>query len=272
MRGLLVLAMAACGNDHATPDAPGLDGLPCDVRDVLANACTVCHSNPPTSNAPQAFVSRMDFLLPSSVDGQNLGERSEARLHDAVRPMPPLSEPPASAAQIATLDNWFVGGMPAGSCGELPMRHTLPTCASGVLWEGSTDNTIMEPGKACIYCHEIAAPTFSYFFMGTAFPAYHEGDDCEDPPPADGRIEILDASGAVTLTLVPNSVGNFYSSSVTADTPIPYTARVVSNGLMRAMTTPQMTGDCNACHTEQGTTISTGAEAPGRIVWPAPRP
>lgn len=74
----------------------------------------------------------------------------------------------------------------------------------------------------------------------------------------------------MTLTLAPNSVGNFYSSSVTADTPIPYTARVVSNGLMRAMTTPQ-TGDCNACHTEQGTTISTGAEA-GRIVWPAPRP
>jgi hypothetical protein len=38
--------------------------------------------------------------------------------------MPPLCEPPASAAQIATLDDWFLGGMPAGSCGELPMRHT----------------------------------------------------------------------------------------------------------------------------------------------------
>ncbi len=269
---MIVLAIAACGNDHATPDAAGGDGLPCDVRAVLENACTACHSNPPTSNAPQALVSRTDFFSPSSIDGQNLGQRSEARLHDTIIPMPPSSEPPASAAQVATLDNWFARGMPGGSCGEIPMRYALPTCASGVLWQGSTDNTIMEPGKECVACHQASAPQFAYFFMGTVFPNYHEGDDCEDPPPPDGRVEIVDSRGVVALTLVPNSVGNFYSTSTNAGLPVPYTAQLVANGLARAMTTPQTIGDCNECHTEQGTTISTGPDAPGRLLWPEPRP
>ncbi|MGD0679831.1 MAG: hypothetical protein ABSC94_30975 [Polyangiaceae bacterium] len=41
------------------------------------------------------------------------------------------------------------------------------------------------------------------------------------------------------------------------------TATITYNGKTAAMTTPQMTGDCNSCHTEQG---ANGA--PGRIVLP----
>jgi len=263
---------AACGSDRAAPDAAGQDGLPCDVRAALEDACTACHSSPPTSEAPQQLVSRMDFFLPSSNDAQNLGQRSAARLHDPLLPMPPRSEPPMSADELATLDRWFLDGMPGGSCGEIPARYTIPTCASGVLWQGSIDNTIMDPGKDCMNCHQSEAPQFAYFFIGTVFPAYHEGNDCEDAPPADGRIEILDARGKVTLTLTPNSVGNFYSSSLTPDVPVPYTARLVANGVTRAMTTAQMTGNCNECHTEQGTTTtSNGPLAPGRLVWPVLR-
>jgi hypothetical protein len=58
--------------------------------------------------------------------------------------------------------------------------------------------------------------------------------------------------------------GNFMSSSRNANVPLPFTARVVSpTGGITQMMTPQMTGDCNGCHTEQG---ANGA--PGRILLP----
>jgi hypothetical protein len=271
-----LLVVAACGGGHGVPPDSDVDagpgGLPCDVRAVLEDACAQCHADPVTSNAPHALVARSDFFAASSVDGESLGMRSLARLHDTSHPMPPLSEPPASAAQLATLGAWLSAGMPGGTCGQLPMRPATPTCASGAHWTGAATSA-MNPGKACLGCHTTQAPHFAYFFMGTAFPAYHEGDDCEDPPPAGARVEILDSDGNVTLTLVPTADGNFYSTTAAAGVPLPFTARLVANGLARAMTTPQMSGDCNACHTEQGTTLVTGtASAPGRLVWPRPRP
>jgi hypothetical protein len=271
---VIALALAACGNDHAAPpaDAPILDGLPCDVRAVLENACTQCHSSPVTSNAPESLVSLGDFLAPSSVAGQTIAERARARLHDPLMPMPPLSEPPLATAQLATLDAWLAAGAPGGACGTIPARFVEPTCASGVLWEGASSD-LMQPGKPCRGCHETEAPQLAWFFMGTAFPAYHEGDDCEDPPPIDARVEIADADGHITLTLYPSADGDFTSSSVDARVPLPYTAKLYANGLVRAMVTPQMDGDCNSCHTDQGTsTIIDASPAPGRLVWPAPRP
>lgn len=48
---------------------------------------------------------------------------------------------------------------------------------------------------------------------------------------------------------------------------------MIANGLTRTMTTKQDDGDCNKCHTEQGIHVGNGADdAPGRIVWPQPRP
>jgi hypothetical protein len=44
---------------------------------------------------------------------------------------------------------------------------------------------------------------------------------------------------------------------------MPYTVEVRYQGRVRAMTTPQSTGDCNSCHTEQG-----AKGAPGRIMLP----
>ena len=273
-RGVIALALVACGNDHALPaiDAPGPDGLPCDVREVLENACTQCHASPVTSNAPESLVSRADFLAPSSVAGQTIAQRAQARLHDAVMPMPPASEPTLSVAQLATLDAWLAAGAPGGTCGEIPARFVQPTCASGVLWDGAPSD-LMNPGKSCIGCHQTEVPQLAWYFMGTAFPAYHEADDCEDPPPIDARVEIADASGTITMTLYPSADGNFVSSSVDARVPLPYTAKLYAHGLVRAMVTPQTDGDCNSCHTDQGTTTIIGASpAPGRLVWPAPRP
>ena len=55
--------------------------------------------------------------------------------------------------------------------------------------------------------------------------------------------------------------------------PIPYRARLVANGLSREMTYAQTSGDCNGCHTEQGTHVAPETiDAPGRLVWPSPAP
>ena len=99
--------------------------------------------------------------------------------------------------------------------------------------------------------------------MGTVFGEPHAKDLCIAPPVSDGQIEILDNTGAVAATLTANGYGNFFLASTTNSVALPYTARVVGNGRTATMITPQTTGDCNTCHTEQGL-----QGAPGRIYWP----
>lgn len=179
-------------------------------------------------------------------------------------PMPPLSEPPLSANQLEIFEQWIKAGMPAGTCGAIPENPIEPTCASTKFWDPKATSTAeMNPGRACRSCHKTQAADFNYFFMGTVFPSFHEKDLCMSPPPLGAKVEILDTDGNVTMTLSPNASGNFISSAVAAGVPIPYTARLVANGRSRSMVTPQKDGDCNRCHTEQGT-----EHAPGRLVWP----
>jgi hypothetical protein len=123
----------------------------------------------------------------------------------------------------------------------------------------------MNPGLACRGCHLQMKPQLAWFFMGTVFPALHETDRCDGQPPSGTIVEIIDANGQVALTLTPTiDSGNFRSLSTTAgNVKLPFTARVTSNGKTAMMNTPQMNGDCNSCHTEQG---ANGA--PGRIVHP----
>jgi hypothetical protein len=46
-------------------------------------------------------------------------------------------------------------------------------------------------------------------------------------------------------------------------------AKVVSMGRERAMIESQTSGDCNSCHTQNGTTpVGATMKAPGRIVLP----
>jgi len=251
----------------------GPNELPCDVRAVLEDACALCHSSPPTSNAPEPLVARFDFFARSSVEGETILQRTLARLRDPALPMPPLSEPPASPTEIATLEAWLDAGAPAGTCGQIPQRFMIPTCASGVIWDqAETGADLMNPGKDCVGCHDAEAPQYEYYFAGTVYSSLHEADGCESPPPADGQIELLDHSGAVTMTFVADANGNFTSSTVPANVPLPYTARLRANGLARSMVGEQTSGDCNGCHTEQGGTTTVGMPlAPGRLLWPQPR-
>jgi hypothetical protein len=284
-RCLVVLVLvAACGNDvELTPDAtiadafdPGPDELPCDVEAALLAACTTCHASPPNSGAPQSLVSRYDFFKPATtLDGQSVAQQALVRLHDSLRPMPPASEPPASAAQLAVLQAWLEAGTPPGSCGAIAPKPAPTSCPSMTFWtDGETGSELMLPGKPCRACHQVEATQLAYFFAGTVYDTFYTQDLCNSPPPSGARIELLDdADGTVTMTLLPDAAGNFTSLDVSPGVPTPYRARLVANGLAREMTTAQTNGDCNGCHTEQGTHVLPATlDAPGRLVWPAPAP
>lgn len=267
MLRLFVFALAVgCkpGETDVADTDPGPDALPCDVREVAERACLPCHGDPVTSNASISLVARSDFQRPSSVPGESVGARSAARLVDPARPMPPVVEPPLDAASIAVLTRWVEEGLPPGECGVIAPGPYPTTCASGLSWtDGDRADEDMNPGLACRACHQLQAPDLAWFFMGTVFPAFHEADLCLAQPPEGALVEILDSSGNVTMTLIPNGVGNFFSNSVASPVPVPYRARLVANGRSREMMTAQTDGDCNGCHTEQGAN-----EAPGRLVWP----
>jgi cytochrome c553 len=132
-------------------------------------------------------------------------------------------------------------------------------CTSAQHWTGRASRT-MAPGEACIECHgrSFGAPLFSV--AGTVYPTAHEPDDCNGIAGATAvTVVIVDATGAST-TLQVNAVGNFYAQvSLTK----PFRAKVTSAAGERVMTTPQMIGDCNSCHTQDG---ANGA--PGRIMAP----
>ncbi len=255
------------GSVVVEPYDGGIAGLPCDVAAMVANRCASCHRTPPTGGATFALLSRSDFLAPSSVGGENLGQRGSARLHDTQSPMPPYGTPAATAAEVALFDAWVSAGLPAGSCESADAGMTGPaptTCASGVFWSnGNHGDKDMNPGLACKACHQSKSPTRAYPFAGTVFPALHEKDLCDSRVPAGVSVQIIDKNGKVALTYSPSSTSGNFHSSIFSSVALPYTAKIVANGKTATMTTPQTNGDCNSCHTEQG---ANGA--PGRLVWP----
>lgn len=264
------------GGGAGSSDA-GVSGLPCEVAQFITTRCTNCHRSPPTAGATMALLTREDFVAASYVDAtRSYAERSVVRLHQSGNPMPPASNPQATAAELAAFEAWVDAGSPAGSCASIDAGPAPTTCASGSSWTmANTAAEEMNPGLACRACHLgqnfngqnpglLSQPERAYFFIGTVFPGLHEKNLCNAPPPAGGKVEILDKNGVLRLTLpVTNPAGNFFSASTTTPIALPYTARVTLGGRTRAMATPQLNGDCNACHTEQGE-----QGAPGRVYWP----
>ena len=128
------------------------------------------------------------------------------------------------------------------------------------MWtQGNRGSSDMNPGKACITCHStMNGPSLT--IGGTVYPTGHEPDLCNGANGTNGaRVVITGADGKVQ-TLTPGTSGNFNSRTSVA---LPFKAKVTYMGRERAMATPQSTGDCNSCHTQNG---ANGA--PGRIVLP----
>jgi hypothetical protein len=265
---------AAGGNAGGSAALDGnLAGLPCDIANVMRTRCVSCHNSPPTAGAPMPLTSYANLMAPSPLGG-TYASRSLTRMRDPIASMPPAGLP---VSELATYEAWMNAGAPMGSCGTVAGDGgmVMLTCQSNRTWpnryQGSGD---MNPGMACRACH--AGENFKgqnpqgeselarqYFFAGTLFPGLHEKDGCLDASPAGVTVEILDGAGAVKFSMTPRAgSGNFYNSTIrTTPTWLPYTARVKRNGVVvSTMRTPQMSGDCNLCHTERGE-----MGAPGRI-------
>jgi hypothetical protein len=188
------------------------------------------------------------------------------RMQSTTSPMPPAPASPATAAEVATLQNWVNSGYSSGSCSGdagAPTPDPLnaaPTCTSKITQNGGSEgSSSMAPGRACISCHSGSggeAPKF--VIAGTLYPTGHEPDNCNG---ANGAKVVVTGSNGTVITLTPNSVGNFYTSTTL---PPPYQAKVVNSaGVERVMTSTASTGDCNSCHTQSG---ANGA--PGRVTLP----
>lgn len=135
-------------------------------------------------------------------------------------------------------------------------------CTSNVRWtKGSQGSPQMHPGNACIACHKSNNRAPQFTIAGTIYPTLHEPADCNglDGARSGVQVVITDRAGEVT-TLQPNVAGNFYSMSAIA---LPFRATIVSGNKKRDMVSAQSSGDCNSCHTENGT-----AGAPGRVMTP----
>lgn len=141
-------------------------------------------------------------------------------------------------------------------------------CSRGLKWDmGNVESPFMNPGMACKTCHMQLAPFVNGRILigGTVYETGHEPDLCFgiDGVKEPTIVEITDANKMVTQLEV-NQGGNFLWDKVQYGTvAFPITARVVRGDQERVMIAPQMDGNCNDCHTEDG---ANGA--PGRIVAP----
>lgn len=160
----------------------------------------------------------------------------------------------------------------------MPPAGTDTSCVSNTRWNpASRPSALMAPGQACLTCHarrtDAADPEPFHVIGGTAYYALHEVDNCygftglAPNPTGAAYVELVDADGTMLRLRVGRS-GNFGTSSALVF-PL-RSARVVGpTGLVNEMGSEVPHGDCNACHTEAGTTTEPGADpAPGRITVP----
>jgi hypothetical protein len=113
------------------PDAnlgPATDGgrgstgdtaLPCDVQEVLQEACGGCHGSTPRWGAPMALVTWEDTQQAAMSDPERtVHELMKERLNDASDPMPPAAHDEMTAEDKALLNAWLDAGAPAATEGE----------------------------------------------------------------------------------------------------------------------------------------------------------
>ena len=260
-------------------------GIPCDVATFLAVSCDGCHGTPPVQGTPMSMSSLEDLLAPAPSDPtKRVADVVLTRLQATDSPMPPLPQMTATPAQIAAFQAWVDGGLQAGTC--LPATsgdggdggnpyNTPPICTRGESWGGTTATEVMGPGEPCIACHKLNG-AFPTTLGGTVYPTAHEPNDCYGVNGlttfVGATVEVTDAA-AHTFTMTVNAGGNFYLATKAAKgfTP-PYTAKVKYQGRVREMVTKTTSGDCNGCHTQNGTTTvinpKNSPKAPGRILLP----
>lgn len=258
-------AMAACwiggpatGLGAGDGGASGDGGVPCDAVNLLTKYCASCHgASAPSSGT--SLVSYADLSAPSkSVPSKSEAVLSLERMQDGT--MPPAGSGPG-AAEIAAFEAWVSGGLQQTGCDNpAPDPFAGPHVCTSNSTYASGKGSAMEPGKACIACHKQKGVYDAlYTFAGTVYPTAHEPDRCYGSG-AKGAVVVLTDANGKTVSYTVNAAGNFAGTATLA---LPYTAEVQYLGSSRAMVTPQASGDCNVCHTENGANA-----APGRILLP----
>ena len=224
------------------------------------------------------LVTYANLTAPSSTPAMTFAQRTVVRMQSATAPMPPAPGTRATAAEIQTVTNWIAAGYPMGSCGAggagggsgaggsggggpPDPLGAAAVCTSKMNWTGGNNGSaLMNPGRACISCHANNGEAPQFTLAGTLYPTGHEPDLCDGVNGTTGaRVVITDANNR-TITLTPNAAGNFTYTGALAT---PYLASVTYQGRERIMPAGQTSGDCNACHTQNG---ANGA--PGRITLP----
>jgi hypothetical protein len=118
------------GTGGAVPGTPIGTGSFCDALGVVRAECQGCHGADRRFGAPMSLVSYADFIAPAITDkGKKVFELMPARLHDALKPMPPSTSPRLTPNELATLDAWLAGGAQPGpdpACGTLPPATNPP--------------------------------------------------------------------------------------------------------------------------------------------------
>lgn len=272
--------LGACGADTTSSGGssgtPVGQGLPCDVISALQNKCFTCHGTTPTPGAPMSLITYENLTAPSKSDpSKTYAEVSIARMKSTTAPMPPGGG--ATPDEISILEAWVAAGMPKESCGTITTDPFAAgtVCTSSKTWTFGEDvsdpmRLQMYPGQACIACHSMQIPPDVppvFWVGGTVYPTGHEPDNCygvDGSAMADIIVRVTDNQMRV-YDLPVNATGNFL---LLPEVPFeyPYSATVISSKGERPMVEKQMSGDCNACHTEQGG--GNYSKAPGRIVVP----
>jgi hypothetical protein len=253
---------AASGGSSTTGAASGgAGGLPCDVASVLAAKCTSCHSDPPINNALSGLVTYADLTATAKEDAtRNEAQLSVVRMQNTASPMPPTSvSVTATAADVATLQNWINAGYPTGSCGSDAGSDSGPGPSPSNVFTGQpafrsqTGPNSHNAGQDCMGCHANGngeAPRFS--FAGTLYDGHGQ-------PVAGAEVRVVDKNG-VGASAYTGSNGNFYRQGTPIATPGQAGARNASAtaAMISAVTAP----GCSSCHCSGSSCATTQMHLP----------
>ena len=156
----------------------------------------------------------------------------------------------------------LLGALVLAACSGGGASDPPAVCSTNKTWsQGDHGSPLMHPGGECISCHTEQGEGPRFAIAGTVMGATDDDTNCDGVSGV--TVEITDKTGQ-KITLSTNAAGNFYTNEHGGtNVTFPITAKVISGGKERVMTTPQTSGDCNTCH---GAVGSSGA--PGRLVVP----
>jgi hypothetical protein len=299
LQSILSIRCQAC---HGSPPLMGVPVSLVSTSDFMRPAIT-----DPQKTTAEVAVARVTSMTPLRMPPPPLDPLTPAEtevlrkwVQSAMVAAAPCPTPaPGTPAPTPGMPPTGTPAPGAGTPAPPPNPFTVPAkCSSGRT--GTTGGSaLMEPGRACVSCHLSSgrggdddliakdgeggggeggrgrggeggeggqAPRLA--FAGTVFPSAHEPNRCVASDSQGAKVVVLDSTGR-TFTATVNAAGNYFMLASAGNPTPPLKAKVVFNGRERAMIGSVPHGDCNGCHTQNGsTTVNGGVKSPGRILLP----